>query len=100
MKIAVFLKNNKLTVLHETEVRVVIFNIEEEKVVGVENNNLEKQSLDAIVNWLYSKSINQIYLLKIDDEIHHKVKSHGITISTLEMLKNDKLYNTLAVTIN
>ncbi len=97
MKIAIFLKNNELTVLHGTEVDVVIFNIQNGKVVGVENISLGTKSQDAIVSWLHSKSINQIYLLEIDDEIHHKIKSQGIQIRTLAMLKDDNLYNTFAI---
>ena len=97
MKVAVFLKNNELTVLHETKVDVVIFKIEKEKVVGVEHRSLEKQSQDAIVSWLYSKSINKIYLLEIEDHIHHKIELQGIQIRTLAMLKNDNLYNTLSL---
>lgn len=97
MKIAIFLKNNELTVLNETEVRVVIFDIEKDQVVGVESKNLERQSQDAIVSWLHSKSINQIYLLKIEDEIHNKIKLQGIQTKTLETLKDDRLYNTFAI---
>ena len=97
MKVVVFLKNNELTVLHESVVHVVIFNIQEGKVVGVENRRLEKQSQESIVSWLNHKSINKIYLLEIEDEIHHQIKSKGIQIKTLEMLKDDNLFKTLAL---
>ena len=97
MKVAVFLKNNELTVLHETKVHVVIFNIENGKVIGVENNSLEKQSHDAIISWLYHKSISQIYLLEINDYYHRKMKLKGIKTRTIEMLKYDKLYNSFAI---
>lgn len=97
MKVAVFLKNNELTVLHETKVHVVIFNIENGKVIGVENIGLEKHNQDAIVSWLYHKSISQIYLLEINDYNHHKMELKGIKTRTLDMLKDDKLYNTFAI---
>ena len=97
MKVAVFLKNNELTVLHETKVHVVIFKIEKDKVVGVEHISLEKQSQDAIVSWLNRNSISKIYLSEIDDQIHHKMKLQGIQTRTLEMLRDDRLYNTFAI---
>ena len=97
MKVAIFLKNNKLTVLHEEKVHVVIFNIEKDKVIGVENTILEEQNKESIVSWLYHQSINQIYLSEIDEQIHHKINSQGIRVKTLETLKNDKLYNSLAL---
>lgn len=97
MKIAVFLNNNEITALHEEKVLVVVFKLEEEKVVGVENSVLEKQTNDAIVNWLYRKSISQIYLSDIDAQTHHKITSKGIQVKTLENLENDKLFNSLAL---
>lgn len=62
MKIVVFIKNNELNVLNKDKIHVVIFNFEEEKVVGVEHEILEKQANESIEHWLYNKSINQIYL--------------------------------------
>ena len=97
MKVAIFLKNNKLTMLHETNVRVVIFTIEEDKVIGVENRILEKQDGESILNWLNHNYINQIYLSEIDDQIHHIMKTQHIRVKTLDTLKNDKLFNTLAL---
>ena len=97
MKVAVFLKNNELTVLHEDKVHVVIFNMQNDKVVAVENTSLEKQTSDSILNWLYHKAINQIYLSEIEDDMYDKIKSTGVQVRTVEMLKEDKLYNTLAL---
>lgn len=57
MKIVVFIKNNELNVLNKDKIHVVIFNFEEEKVVGVEHEILEKQANESIEHWLYNKSI-------------------------------------------
>ena len=97
MKVAVFIKNNELTVLHEDKVQVVIFNMLNDRVIAVENISLEKQTPDSTLNWLYHKAINQIYLSEIEDEMYDKIKSTGVLIRTAEMLKDDKLYNTLAL---
>ena len=97
MKVAIFIKNNELTALHEEKIRVVIFNMENDKVVGVENITLEEQYKDSIVNWLSNKSINQVYLSEIDEQTHQKISLKGIRVKTYETLKNDKLYNSLAL---
>lgn len=97
MKIAILLNNNVITALHEKKVQVVIFNMEKEKVVGVENTILEGQTKDSIVNWLHQNSINQIYLSEIDEQTQHKINSKGIRVRTLENLENDKLFNSLAL---
>ena len=100
MKVAIFIKKNELTVLHEKKARVVIFNIKEDKVVGVENIILENQNNDSIVSLLHSNSINQIYLSDIDDHSHQKLTSKGIKVKTLESLKDDKLFRSLALIIS
>lgn len=96
-KIAIFIKNNELTDLHEDIIRVVIFNMDKDKVVGVENTTLEQQNKESIVNWLSNKSINQIYLSEIDEQTQQKINLKGIRVKTFETLKNDKLYNSLAL---
>ena len=48
MKVALFIKKNELTVLHEEKARVVVFDIKEDKVVGVENVFLENKNNDSI----------------------------------------------------
>ena len=100
MKVAIFINKNELTVLHEEKARVVIFNIKEEKVVGVENIILEDQKNDSIVNLLHSNSINQIYLSDIDDYSYHKLTAKGIKVKTLESLENDELFRSLALIIS
>ena len=97
MKVAIFIKNNELTVLNEEKTHVVIFNYEDNKVVGVEHKILEKQSNGSIEQWLYSKSINQVYLSKIDFKFQHTLKAKGIHVKTYEYLQYDKLYNSLAL---
>lgn len=97
MKVAIFIKNNELTVLHEENVHVIIFNMKDDKVIGVNNIVLEKQTNDSIVYWLIRNSINQIYISEINDQTLQRVKSKGIEVKTLESLENDKLYNTLAL---
>lgn len=97
MKVAVFLKNNELTVLHEENVHVVIFNLEKGKVVGVENIMLENQTKESILSWLNRKSINQLYLSEIDVQSHHNAVLQGIQVKTSDTLKDDKLYNKMAL---
>ena len=99
MKVALFIKKNELTVLHEEKARVVVFDIKEDKVVGVENVFLENKNNDSIANWLKQNSIKQIYLSQIDIETYQKLKSHGIKVKTLESIENDKLFKSLALII-
>ena len=97
MKVAIFINKNELTTIHEEKVCVVIFDIEDDKVVGVENINLEEHNKKSIENWLKQKSINQIYLSEIYNQTHQKLKLNGIKVRTLDTLENDKLFKRLAL---
>ena len=97
MKVAIFINKNELTTIHEEKVCVVIFDIEDDKVVGVENINLEEHNKKSIENWLKQKSINQIYLSEIDNQTHQKLKLNGIKVRTLDTLENDKLFKISAL---
>ncbi|NLC50190.1 MAG: hypothetical protein GX762_07480 [Bacteroidales bacterium] len=99
MKVALFIKKNELTVLHEEKARVVVFDIKEDKVVGVENVFLENKNNDSIANWLKQNSIKQIYLSQIDIQTYQKLNSKGIKVKTLESIENDKLFKSLALII-
>ena len=97
MKVAVFIKNNELTSLYETDIHVVIFNIVKNKVMGVENIILEKQDKDSILRWLSHKSIDKVYISGIEDRAIQKLELNDIQVKTYEMLKDDKLFNSLAL---
>ena len=97
MKVAIFINKNELTTIHEEKVCVVIFDIEDDKVVGVENIDLKEHDKKSIENWLKQKAINRIYLSQIDDHTHEKLKLNGIKVRTLDKLENDKLFKRLAL---
>lgn len=99
MKVAVFINKNELTTIHKEKVCVVIFDIEEDKVVGVENINLEEHNKKSIEEWLKNKSINRIYLSEIDNKTLEKLKINGIKVRTLDTIENDKLFKRLGLII-
>lgn len=100
MKVAIFINKNELTTIHEEKVCVVIFDIEDDKVVGVENIDLKEHDKKSIENWLKQKAINRIYLSQIDDHTHEKLKLNGIKVRTLDKLENDKLFKRLGLIIS
>lgn len=97
MKVAIFINKNELTTIHEEKVCVVIFDIEDDKVVGVENIDLKEHDKKSIENWLKQKAINRIYLSQTDDHTHEKLKLNGIKVRTLDKLENDKLFKRLGL---
>ena len=99
MKVAVFINKNELTAIHKEKVCVVVFDIEEDKVVGVENINLEEHNKNSIEEWLKNKSINRIYLSEIDNKTLEKLKIKGIKVRTLDTIENDRLFQRLGLII-
>ena len=79
---------------------MVVFDIENDKVVGVENLTLEEQYKKSIENWLKHKSINRIYLSEIDNRTYEKLHLNGVEVKTAEALENDGLFKSLALIIS
>lgn len=99
MKVAIFINKNELTAIYKEKVCVVIFDIEEDKVVGVENINLEEHNKKSIEEWLKNNSINRIYLSEIDNKTLEKLKINGIKVRTLDTIENDRLFKRLGLII-
>lgn len=94
---AIFVSQDKLTNLHNENKILVIFDLEANRVVGVETIALKKMDMPTEVFLLYLRRIyiNVVYVSTIDKETKDKFIKYGIEVKTASMLQNDKLLNTL-----
>lgn len=97
MKIAVFYENDKLSYLMGKKSRISIFDVQDDRVNGVENIKIEANSMDQMLSVLKEKSIDEVYVSEINNECENKFKAIGIKIKTAPMLRDDKLFNSLYI---
>ncbi len=97
MKIAIFYENDKLSYLMGKKSRISIFDVQGDRVNGVENLKIETDSMDKMLGALKGKHIDEVYVSEMDNECKDKLSAAGIKIKTASMLINDKLFNSLYI---
>ncbi len=92
MKVAMFIKDEKLDRINADAVRVLVFDIEGNKIVGIEEDCLYKKNLNFLSVWLLNKRINVVYIQETNDGVDNYFKKLDIEVKTHEDLKNDPLF--------
>lgn len=94
---AIFFSKDKLTHLRNEDKILVIFDLEFNRVVGVETITVKKidMPMEEFLLYLRRIYINVVYVSTMDEETKNKFIYYGIEVKTASMLENDKLLNTL-----
>jgi hypothetical protein len=93
MKIALLLKNKKQPRVEYFD-RAVVFDVEKDKVVGVENTILETKDVDELTSWAQTKRINEIYSPHVDEHLRLFFGKLGIIIKGYDELSDNWLFKT------
>lgn len=68
MKIAIFVKNERLNDSNNNSMRALIFNVEDEKIIGMEDAYLYNMDTNYISLWLISRQIYVFYIRNIEED--------------------------------
>jgi hypothetical protein len=92
MKIALLLRSKKQP---KTEVeQAVVFDVEKDKVVGVESETLQSKDVKALTSWAQTKKIKEIYSPFVDEQLRIICKALGIKVRGYDELSDDRLFQT------
>lgn len=91
MKIALFLKDEKLKAINVDAMSVSIIEMSDDTVVSIENNTLYSRNPNYISLWLLRKQVNTIYILSADDNIRDYFKRIDVEVKTFEDLKENPI---------
>ena len=96
---AILISENKITSFDNNDniTTLVIFDIEDNRVVGVETTVLNKDLFckDELLIYLSRKYINVIYLSTIDGATNSKCIKLGIEVKKVSSIEEDKLLSSL-----
>lgn len=92
MKVAIFVRDDKMKRLNINAMHVLIFNLENDKIIGMEDDYLYKKDPNYISLWLITRKIRIIYVQDIDNASRNYFKSIGIAVKTLEDISNDHIF--------
>ncbi|MDR2810444.1 MAG: hypothetical protein LBB84_07810 [Tannerellaceae bacterium] len=93
MKIALLLKSKKQPYVNHVD-QAVVFNVEKDKVVGVENTTLESKDVTAFTSWVQKKKVKEIYSPYADDRLRLFFSKLGISFKAYDELSDNRLFQT------
>jgi hypothetical protein len=97
MKIALLLKSKKQPKSSQFD-RAVVFDVEKDKVVGVENTTLESKDVNALTSWAQTQKVKEIYSPYADDHLRQFFSKLGISLKGYDELSDDRLFRTFIFT--
>ncbi|MDH6356932.1 hypothetical protein [Parabacteroides sp. PF5-9] len=96
MRIALVLRKKKQQQSDEVG-QAVVFEVEENKVVGVENDILQTADPDSLSIWALTKKVKEIYIPEADEKIKTFFGNLGIRMKRYDELGNDELFQTFII---
>lgn len=97
MKTALLLNNEKYTARYDDTFKAVIFELKNNNVVGVENEVLTKRNTQYLTSWAESKGINEICILKSDNNTGAISQGSGIVVKKYEDLDENHVFRSFVI---
>jgi len=91
MKVAMFIRNTDMEAMRVEALNVMVFDIDNNTIKGMENDCLYNKSIDYISLWLINKKIDTIYIEESDEEITSYFNKLNISVKTHNDLEQEPL---------
>lgn len=96
MRIALVLKQNEEKIGEHIS-QIVVFDVESDKVIGVENATVESDDVGILSKWALTEQVEEIYIPEVDDQVKPIFRMNGITMKAYDELGDNKLFQTFIV---
>ena len=97
MRIALVLKQKKHDEANGHISQAVVFNVENGKVIGVENESVESTNLNSLFIWALTHKVKEIYIPEVDEWVKLLFHAVGVTMKCYDELEDNKLFQTFIV---
>jgi hypothetical protein len=97
MKIALLLRSKKQPRTGDDCERAVVFDVEKDKVIGVENDTLESKDVNTLTSWAQTKKVKEIYTPYVDEQHRLSLNKLGILIRGYDELSDNRLFQTFII---
>ncbi len=94
MRMALVLKQKEQDEVDRHISQAIVFNVEDGKVVGVENETVEAGNFTSLSTWALANKIKTIYLPAVDEWVRTFFWMMGITMKAYDESVDDKLFQT------
>ena len=94
MKIALLMRSKMQPKDEEHIGEAVLFDVEHDKVVGVETETLKSKDVKELSFWALTKKVKEIYTPEVDEQVRTFFSKIGINIKRYDELSDDRLFQT------
>lgn len=94
MKIALLLRSKRQPKDEGNVEQAVVFDVEKDKVVGVENETLDSKDVKSLTSWALTKKVKEIYAPYVDEQLRHFFHLIGINMMGYDELNDNRLFQT------
>ncbi len=91
MKIALFLKEDKIDDIEKDSIPIIVLHTNENSVVEVEKDILVKKDINYMALWLLNKRIKEIYVMDIDSMVKRLFENLGVRVKKYEDIERNPL---------
>ncbi|MFV0538449.1 MAG: hypothetical protein ACK5M3_13940 [Dysgonomonas sp.] len=91
MKIALFLKEDKIDDIETASIPIIVLHTNENSIVEVEKDILVKKDLNYMAFWLLTKRIKEIYVMDIDSMVKKLFENLGVIVKKYEDIEKNPL---------
>ncbi|MBN9301717.1 MULTISPECIES: hypothetical protein [Dysgonomonas] len=91
MKIALFLKNDKIDDSDIDTIPIIVLHTDSNTVVEIEKDILVKKDVNYLALWLLTKRIKEVYVMDIDPLIQQLFERLGVVVRKYDDMKKNPL---------
>ncbi|MFR0678393.1 hypothetical protein [Dysgonomonas mossii] len=91
MKIALFLKNDKIDDSDIDTIPIIVLHTDSNTVVEIEKDIIVKKDVNYLALWLLTKRIKEVYVMDIDPLICQLFERLGVVVRKYDDMKKNPL---------
>lgn len=91
MKIALFLKNDKIDDSDIDTIPIIVLHTDSNTVVEIEKDIIVKKDVNYLALWLLIKRIKEVYVMDIDPLIRQLFERLGVVVRKYDDMKKNPL---------
>lgn len=91
MKIALFLKNDKIDESDIDTISIIVLHTDSNTVVEIEKDIIVKKDVNYLALWLLTKRIKEVYVMDIDPLIRQLFERLGVVVRKYDDMKKNPL---------
>lgn len=91
MKIALFLKNDKIDDSDIDTIPIIVLHTDSNTVVEIEKDILVKKDVNYLALWLLTKRIKEVYVMDIDPLIRQLFERLGVVVRKYDDMRKNPL---------